>query len=799
MNALKYLSREYGICDEAGKNYFLDYLIRTKNGQYAIEENGVTYHHPQIIGEEKYRNQLHKQNTCMLWGIKLFRFSSEDCAFENRIEDDIKQFLGKDASNFVADGLKIDRTVELYEHQTISLQEIQKRRSAGVKAFLIVLPTASGKSKIVEEDLRIFANDKPDFHALILVPGINILLDWRERVKMSLPELVDHIEIRTYAYMARHYTEMPSDYYNYLVVDEAHHAVAPILKRVIQYYDTDFTVGLTATDQRPDKKKLETVFGTYSTSLSLKEAMKKEIVAKANVYRIETNIDLSKVRFNGKDYVNADLEKRIRVTSRNELIVNVLKEYFLEGEAGKRQGVIFCVNVAHANEMARLFGTDGVRGVANRELTPLLAMQLGQAGAYVLTKEKAHKPTIMVGCDTRISGDMLANALMAGACSVGANCVYVGVIPTPAVAYLTQKYRVDAGVVISASHNPVEFNGIKFFDGNGYKLPDAMEDEIEELIRNQMPGIKFPTGAGVGKIKYRTDAREEYINHAICSVPVDLSGLKIVVDCAEGASCYTSVETLKELGGNIVAIHNNPDGTNINANCGSTHMEELQERVVYEKANVGLAFDGDADRLLAVDENGKIVDGDQIMAIVGNYMKSQGKLKKDTIVATIMSNLGFFLMGEKNHLVMEQTKVGDRYVLERMKEIGASLGGEQSGHIIFLDENTTGDGLLSALHLLQVMVDTGKPLSELAGIMEVLPQALVNAKVANNKKDKYLEYPQIAEAIAELEKKFAGEGRVLIRPSGTEPLVRVMIEGKNQQEIQQEAEKLAELIQDVMF
>ena len=360
MNALKYLSREYGICDEAGKNYFLDYLIRTKNGQYAIEENGVTYHHPQIIGEEKYRNQLHKQNTCMLWGIKLFRFSSEDCAFENRIEDDIKQFLGKDASNFVDDGLKIDRTVELYEHQTISLQEIQKRRSAGVKAFLIVLPTASGKSKIVEEDLRIFANDKPDFHALILVPGINILLDWRERVKMSLPELVDHIEIRTYAYMARHYTEIPSDYYNYLVVDEAHHAVAPILKRVIQYYDTDFTVGLTATDQRPDKKKLETVFGTYSTSLSLKEAMKKEIVAKANVYRIETNIDLSKVRFNGKDYVNADLEKRIRVTSRNELIVDVLKEYFLEGEAGKKQGVIFCVNVAHANEVARLLNQAGI-------------------------------------------------------------------------------------------------------------------------------------------------------------------------------------------------------------------------------------------------------------------------------------------------------------------------------------------------------------------------------------------------------------------------------------------------------
>ena len=449
--------------------------------------------------------------------------------------------------------------------------------------------------------------------------------------------------------------------------------------------------------------------------------------------------------------------------------------------------------------MARLFGTDGVRGIANEELTPTLAMQLGQAGAYVLTKEKNHKPTIMVGCDTRISGDMLANALMAGACSVGANCIFVGVIPTPAVAYLTQKYRVDAGVVISASHNPVEFNGIKFFDGNGYKLPDALEDEIEQLIKENMTGLKFPTGPGVGKVKYRTDAREEYINHSIKSVPVNLDGMKIVVDCAEGASYYTSVEALKELGGNIVAIHNNPDGTNINANCGSTHMEELQARVVYEKAKVGLAFDGDADRLLAVDENGNIIDGDRIMAIVGNHMKSQGKLKNDVIVATVMSNLGFFLMGQKQGITMEQTKVGDRYVLERMKEIDARLGGEQSGHIIFLDENTTGDGLLSALHLLQVMVETGKPLSELAEIMEVLPQALVNAKVANHKKDKYLEYPEIAEAIRKLEEKFAGEGRVLIRPSGTEPLVRVMIEGKDQKLIQKEAEKLALLIQDVMF
>ncbi|MBQ2116326.1 MAG: phosphoglucosamine mutase [Lachnospiraceae bacterium] len=449
--------------------------------------------------------------------------------------------------------------------------------------------------------------------------------------------------------------------------------------------------------------------------------------------------------------------------------------------------------------MARLFGTDGVRGVANDELTPLLAMQLGQAGAYVLSKEKEHKPTIMVGCDTRISGDMLANALMAGACSVGANVVYVGIIPTPAIAYLTRKYRVDAGVVISASHNPVEFNGIKFFDGNGFKLPDALEDEIEALIKSGMKDVQFPTGPSVGKIKYRTDAREEYINHAVRSVPVNLKGMKIVVDCAEGASYYTSVETLKELGAEIVAIHNNPDGTNINANCGSTHMGELQARVVYEKADIGLAFDGDADRLLAVDENGKQVDGDVIMAIVGNHMKSKGELKDNTIVATIMSNLGFFIMGKENGINIEQTKVGDRYVLERMLEKGYNLGGEQSGHIIFLDENTTGDGLLSALHLLQVIVETGRSLSELAEIMTVLPQALVGAKVPNHKKESYMDYPEIAEAIDRVSKKFADEGRVLIRPSGTEPLVRVMIEGKDQALIEQEAKALADLIQNVML
>ena len=448
--------------------------------------------------------------------------------------------------------------------------------------------------------------------------------------------------------------------------------------------------------------------------------------------------------------------------------------------------------------MSRLFGTDGVRGVANKELTPLLAMQLGQAGASVLTKETSHKPTIMVGCDTRISGDMLANALMAGVCSVGANAVYVGVVPTPAVSYLTRKNHMDAGVVISASHNPVEFNGIKFFDANGYKLPDAMEDEIEAIIKNDMKDLAFPTGTEIGSITYRTDAREDYVKHATEAIPVDLHGMKIVADCAEGASYYTSVEALKLLGADVVAIHNNPDGTNINAGCGSTHMEELMERVKAEKADVGLAFDGDADRLLAVDEKGNKVDGDQIMGIVGNYLKEQKKLKKDTIVATVMSNLGFFLMGEKQGIHMEQTKVGDRYVLERMRQIGANLGGEQSGHVIFLDENTTGDGLLSALHLLQVLVDTKKPLSELATIMEVLPQALVNAKVPNDKKNSYMENPQIADAIDALTKKFAGEGRVLIRPSGTEPLVRVMIEGRDQNRIQEEAEKLAALIESAM-
>ena len=449
--------------------------------------------------------------------------------------------------------------------------------------------------------------------------------------------------------------------------------------------------------------------------------------------------------------------------------------------------------------MARMFGTDGVRGVANTELTPYLAMQLGAAGATVLANERSYRPTIMVGCDTRISGDMLANALMAGICSVGANAVYVGVVPTPAVAYLANKYKVDAGVVISASHNPVEFNGIKFFNGDGYKLSDELEDQIEELIKSGLKDVSRPTGSRVGKIKYRTDAREEYINHSKKQIDTDLRGMKIVVDCAEGASYYTSIETLRDLGADVIAIHNNPDGTNINANCGSTHMEELCARVVMEKADIGLAFDGDADRLLASDENGKMVNGDEIMAIVGNYMKSQGTLAGDTIVVTVMTNLGFKLMCEQQGIKIEQTKVGDRYVLERMREIGANLGGEQSGHIIFLDQNTTGDGLLSALHLLEVVKKTGKKLSELKKIMEVLPQSLRNASVPSHKKESYMEYPEIVEAIQALEAKYNGEGRVLIRPSGTEPMVRVMIEGRDQAEIDKDARDLADLIEQTVL
>lgn len=360
MRALKYLQKEFRISDEDGNNYFLDYLIDTADSRVAIEENGIHYHHPQLIGIEGYRKQLRKQNTCALWGLKLYRFSTEDCRFKDRIEDDIRSYLGKDTSGFRETGLLLERKTELYEHQEISLAQIQERREKGIRAFLIVLPTAAGKSRIVEEDIQKFAAGKEQFRALILAPNTNIIADWKERIDKDLQPLQDRIDIKTYSYAVRHYHEKTRDYYSYIVVDEAHHAVAPMLKRVIQYYAPEFLVGLTATDQRPDKKRLEEIFGNYTTELSLKDAMEKRVVARANVYRIETNIDLSHVRFNGKDYVNADLEKSVRVTSRNELIVNVLKDYFTEGDAGKRQGIIFCINKAHTKEMARLLNAAGI-------------------------------------------------------------------------------------------------------------------------------------------------------------------------------------------------------------------------------------------------------------------------------------------------------------------------------------------------------------------------------------------------------------------------------------------------------
>ena len=360
MRALKYLQKEFRISDEDGNNYFLDYLVDTADSRVAIEENGIHYHHPQLIGIEGYRKQLRKQNTCALWGLKLYRFSTEDCRFKDRIEDDIRSYLGKDTSGFRETGLLLERKTELYEHQEISLAQIEERRERGIRAFLIVLPTAAGKSRIVEEDIQKFAAGKEQFRALILAPNTNIIADWKERIDKDLQPLQDRIDIKTYSYAVRHYHEKTRDYYSYIVVDEAHHAVAPMLKRVIQYYAPEFLVGLTATDQRPDKKRLEEIFGNYTTELSLKDAMEKGVVARANVYRIETNIDLSHVRFNGKDYVNADLEKSVRVTSRNDLIVNVLKGYFTEGDAGKRQGIIFCINKAHTKEMARLLNVAGI-------------------------------------------------------------------------------------------------------------------------------------------------------------------------------------------------------------------------------------------------------------------------------------------------------------------------------------------------------------------------------------------------------------------------------------------------------
>ena len=363
--ALSCLEKEYGIADQKGHNYFLDYYVQMKDGKgIAVEENGITYHHPQLIGVEKYRKQLCKQNTCTHWGIKLYRFSTEDCEFAERIEDDIRSFFGNDASQFQKSGITVERQVQLYDHQVATLQNIQMNRQQGIHTFLVVFPTASGKSRIVEEDLNSYAKEHPYFRALILAPNVNIIEDWKTRIQCSLQKYKSQIEVQTYAYMVRHYLQYSKDAYDYIVIDEAHHAVAPMLKRVIQYFTPDFMIGLTATDQRPDKKRLESIFGSYKTNLSLVDAMKKGIVAEANVYRLETNIDLSHVRFNGVDYVNADLEKTIRVNSRNELIVQVILDYFCEGQVSDRQGIIFCVNTKHTQEMEKLLLDAGISAKA---------------------------------------------------------------------------------------------------------------------------------------------------------------------------------------------------------------------------------------------------------------------------------------------------------------------------------------------------------------------------------------------------------------------------------------------------
>ena len=454
--------------------------------------------------------------------------------------------------------------------------------------------------------------------------------------------------------------------------------------------------------------------------------------------------------------------------------------------------------------MRKYFGTDGIRRIANTELSPELVYKVAKAGAYVLSKHTDKAPTILIGRDTRLSGTLIESAMVAGFLSYGANVKLLGVMPTPAVAYLTRKLNADASVVISASHNTFEFNGIKYFSNKGMKIPDELEEEIEEVMESGKLDELTAVKDKIGVSEVRTDLLDEYVyffrKHFDDNIEkYNRPDFKVVIDTANGATYQVADKVFKTLGINHVIINNHPDGININDKCGSTHLEMLKEYVVKNKMSLGIAYDGDGDRCLAVDENGEELDGDKILAIIANYLKPQGKLAKDTIVATVMSNLGLNKYAEANKLNFVQTKVGDRYVLEEMLKNGYNLGGEQSGHIIFLDENTTGDGLLSALHLLQVMTETKKKLSELASIMEVLPQALVNAKVPNHKKEHFEEYAEIAEAIAEVEAKFAGEGRVLIRPSGTEPLVRVMIEGKDQQLIESEAQKLAELISSIML
>lgn len=446
--------------------------------------------------------------------------------------------------------------------------------------------------------------------------------------------------------------------------------------------------------------------------------------------------------------------------------------------------------------MGRLFGTDGARGVANTELTAELAMNIGRAAAMVLVNDEVKHPTILIGKDTRLSGDMLEGALIAGLCSVGANVKLLGVVPTPAVAYLVKKYNADAGVMISASHNPFEFNGIKIFSSEGYKLPDDLENRIEEIVLDHAVPYATAKDGEIGRVAALDSAVDDYINHVAEAVGEDLSGMEVALDCSNGSSSRTAEKLFTKLGVKVHMLFDEPDGININKDCGSTHTKKLQEYVLKNKLSAGLAFDGDADRCLAVDENGNLVDGDFLIAICANDMKKNGKLKKNTAVGTVMTNMGFSKFCEANDIDFVSTKVGDRYVLESMLQNGYNIGGEQSGHIIFLDHSTTGDGELSGAMVLSIMKRTGEKLSDLAKIMERYPQVLINVKVSNEGKLSFYTDKEVKAEINRVTEILGDTGRILVRVSGTEPLVRVMLEGENPEQIQTLAEEAAQVVRE---
>lgn len=447
--------------------------------------------------------------------------------------------------------------------------------------------------------------------------------------------------------------------------------------------------------------------------------------------------------------------------------------------------------------MGRLFGTDGERGVANSELTCELAMQIGRATAMVLIDGKKKRPKVMIGMDTRISSNMLASAITAGLCSVGADVMQLGVIPTPAVAFLVKKYEYDAAVMITASHNPCEYNGIKIFQADGYKLPDELEEKIEAIILDGVTQPPVKIGADVGRLRTSEMPVFDYVCHLISTVEgIDFSGCKVALDCANGAASVTAPDLFTQLGVDCHIKSSIPNGININRDCGSTCLNGLQHFVKEYKCDVGFAFDGDADRMLAVDENGEVVDGDKVIAICAKDMKKRGVLTSDTAVVTVMSNMGFFEFCKDNGINVETTKVGDRYVLENMKENNYKIGGEQSGHVIFFDFASTGDGQLTALQLLAVMKRTGKKLSELAAEMTVFPQVLINVRVSQMGKARYNNDIEIKKAIESAERELGDSGRVLVRVSGTEPLVRVMLEGKDEKKIRILAEEIAEVVKE---